>query len=109
MQSLSLSIEMSLNYFDFNSFTGEITFVPITSTSPASQYWGIDQTITYGSSGTALLTSSGIVDTGTTLLLIATDAFNTYQTDTGATLDQFVLNFRRQFLYFNVPLELRVS
>ncbi|KAF8170922.1 aspartic peptidase domain-containing protein [Pholiota molesta] len=80
--------ELTFGSTDSSRFTGEITFVPITSTSPASQYWGIDQTITYGSSGTVLLTSSGIVDTGTTLLLIATDAFNTYQTNTGATLDQ---------------------
>lgn len=69
-------------------FTGAITFTPITKTSPASQYWGIDQTITYGSSGSALLTSSGIVDTGTTLLLIATDAFQAYEKAIGATLDQ---------------------
>lgn len=63
--------------------------------------------LTYGT-GTTLLTSSGIVDTGTTLLLLATgndssvilrglkltllfiDAFQAYQTATGATLDQLV-------------------
>jgi len=70
--------------------TGEVTFTPITHTSPASQYWGIDQTVSYGASGTQLLKSSGIVDTGTTLLLIATDAFQAYQKATGATLDQSV-------------------
>ena len=74
-----------------NRFTGDITFTPITKTSPASQYWGIDQTITYGSSGSALLTSSGIVDTGTTLLLIATDAFKAYEKATGAKMDQLVI------------------
>ena len=38
---------------------------------------------------TSLLSSTaGIVDTGTTLVLIASDAFQTYQTSTGATLDQ---------------------
>jgi hypothetical protein len=70
-------------------FTGEIGYVPITSTAPASRYWGIDQTLTYGggNSGTQLLSSSGIVDTGTTLLLIATDAFQAYQRATGAVLD----------------------
>ncbi|KAF8524829.1 acid protease [Hysterangium stoloniferum] len=71
---------------DSDKFTGEITFVPITSTSPASTFWGIDQSITYG--GTTILSSTaGIVDTGSTLILLATDAFNTYQKQTGGTLD----------------------
>jgi len=34
-----------------------------------------------------LPSTAGIVDTGTTLMLIATDAFNRYKTTTGATLD----------------------
>ncbi|KAI0263905.1 acid protease [Gloeopeniophorella convolvens] len=69
--------------------TGEVNFVPITSTSPASAYWGIDQDVTYGSSGESILSSTaGIVDTGTTLVLIATDAFQAYQKVTGAKLDQ---------------------
>jgi hypothetical protein len=98
---------------DSSKFSGQLSYVPITGTSPASNYWGIDQTLTYGNN-TTLLTSSGIVDTGTTLLLIATgmpnislrdskryilptDAFQAYQKATGATLDQLsntsVLNF----------------
>ena len=68
-------------------------------------FWGIDQTIHYGSE--TLLTSSGIVDTGislfsfvmstlkdwekiqtgATLLLIATDAFNKYRNAVGAVFD----------------------
>ena len=35
-----------------------------------------------------LASTAGIVDTGTTLVLLATDAFNTYMQLTGATLDQ---------------------
>jgi hypothetical protein len=31
---------------DRASFTGEIAYTPITSTSPASRYWGIDQEVT---------------------------------------------------------------
>jgi len=79
--------ELSFGATDSSKFTGDVSYVPITSTSPASNYWGIDQTLSYGDS-TTLLTSSGIVDTGTTLLLIATDAFQSYQKATGATLDQ---------------------
>ncbi|KAL1661371.1 aspartic peptidase domain-containing protein, partial [Schizophyllum commune] len=80
--------EMTFGGTDDERFTGQITYTPITSTSPASNYWGIDQTVTYGEDGTTLMDNlAGIVDTGTTLLLIATDAFQKYQKATGATLD----------------------
>lgn len=62
--------------------------MPITSTSPASAYWGIDQSITYGSNTKILNQNAGIVDTGTTLLLIATDAFKAYEKATGAKMDR---------------------
>ncbi|KAF5380689.1 hypothetical protein D9757_007041 [Collybiopsis confluens] len=81
--------ELTFGGVDESKITGDVTFVPITSTSPASNYWGIDQSVTYGDSGTTILdTTAGIVDTGTTLLLIATDAFQAYQQATGASLDQ---------------------
>lgn len=48
---------------------------PITSTSPAKEYVGIDQSISYGGS-TILATTAGIVDTGTTLTLIASGMYN---------------------------------
>ncbi|KAG2114176.1 aspartic peptidase domain-containing protein [Suillus discolor] len=65
---------------------GPITYTPITTTSPASMYWGIDQSISYGST-TILSSTAGIVDVDTTFILIATDAFNQYQSLTGGTLD----------------------
>ncbi|KAF7980823.1 hypothetical protein HWV62_36446 [Athelia sp. TMB] len=71
---------------DSSQYTGDITYTPITSTSPASQYWGIDQSISYGGS-TILDSTAGIVDTGTTLLLLASDAFSKYEKATGGTLD----------------------
>lgn len=64
-----------------------VSHSPITGTSPASNYVGIDQSITYGQNTQILSTTSGITDTGTTLLLIATDAFNAYKSATGAELD----------------------
>jgi cathepsin E len=68
-------------------FTGTITFTPITKTSPASEFWGISESITYG--GTTVLASTvGIVDTGTTLILIATNAFSEYEKLTGGKLDR---------------------
>ncbi|KAG1794541.1 aspartic peptidase domain-containing protein [Suillus plorans] len=65
---------------------GPITYTPITTTSPASKYWGIDQSISYGST-TILSSTAGIVDVGTTFIHIATDAFDQYQSLTGGTLD----------------------
>ena len=80
--------EMTFGGINNNRTTRDVEFVPITSTSPAGNYWGIDQDITYGTSNTTILSSgSGIVDTGTTLLLLATDAFNNYVSATGATVD----------------------
>ncbi|KAI0253242.1 aspartic protease [Lactifluus subvellereus] len=79
--------ELTFGGTDSAKFTGEITFAPITTTSPSSQFWGIDQSIEYGDSTTILTTTAGIVDTGTTLILIATDAFERYRSATGAVLD----------------------
>ncbi|KAI0672031.1 acid protease [Trametes maxima] len=80
--------ELTFGGVDESKFTGPLTFVPITSTSPSSEFVGIDQTVTYGTAGTPILSSaSGITDTGTTLLLLASDAFATYQTLTGGVPD----------------------
>ncbi|KAI0752478.1 family A1 protease [Daedaleopsis nitida] len=80
--------ELTFGGIDSTKFTGPLNFVPITSTSPANEFVGIDQSITYGEAGTTVLpATSGITDTGTTLLLIASDAFATYQNLTGATAD----------------------
>ena len=79
---------------------------PITGTSPANEYWGINESIKYGST-TILSETAGIVDTGTstaggndkriilidndiigtTLILIYTQAYDSYQSATGAVLD----------------------
>ena len=47
---------------------------PLTRTSPASLFFGIDQSIRYGTSTNILSSTAGIVDTGTTLLLLPTGA-----------------------------------
>ncbi|KAK2464671.1 hypothetical protein APHAL10511_003247, partial [Amanita phalloides] len=59
---------------------------PVTSTYPASAYWGINESITYGSR-TILSSTAGIVDTGTTLILITTNGFNCYKVATGGVAD----------------------
>jgi len=81
--------ELTFGGTDSSKYTGSITYVSITSTSPADEYWGINESITYGSSGTTVLSSSaGIVDTGTTLVLLGTTAYDKYVSLTGATLDE---------------------
>ncbi|EKM61628.1 uncharacterized protein PHACADRAFT_135435 [Phanerochaete carnosa HHB-10118-sp] len=78
--------ELTFGGTDSSKFTGSINYVSLTNTSPASEYWGINESITYGS--TSILSSTaGIVDTGTTLTLIASNALQKYQKATGATLD----------------------
>ncbi|KAG0703773.1 acid protease [Suillus ampliporus] len=79
--------ELTFGGTDSTKYTGSINFVPLTDASPASKYWGINQSVSYGTGNTILNTTAGIVDTGTTLLLLATEAFRTYQRETGAILD----------------------
>ncbi|KAM5531853.1 hypothetical protein V8D89_014483 [Ganoderma adspersum] len=51
--------------------------------SPASNY-SLDMPVTYGSDTSILNSIVGIVGTGTTLVLLATDAFEAYETANGA-------------------------
>ncbi|KAG1783587.1 aspartic peptidase domain-containing protein [Suillus placidus] len=81
--------ELTFGGTDATKYTGSIAYTPITPYGSASGFWGIDESITYGTT-TILSATSGIVDTGTTLILIASDAFSTYQSATGATLDQTI-------------------
>ncbi|KAI0634025.1 acid protease [Trametes polyzona] len=83
----SVNGELTFGGTDSSKFTGAINFAPLTRTSPASEFFGIDQSIRLGST-TILSKTAGIVDTGTTLLLIATDALQRYQRATGAVLDR---------------------
>ncbi|KAN0080277.1 Aspartic peptidase domain containing protein [Tylopilus felleus] len=65
---------------DISLYQGELTYFPLTTTSPASQYWGIDlSSCTYGSN-TIIPTPpiAGIVDTGDPKILIPDDLFRVY-------------------------------
>ncbi|KAH7915073.1 acid protease [Hygrophoropsis aurantiaca] len=79
--------ELTFGGVDTSVTTGDVTYVPLTTTEPASYYWGINESIAYG--GTTILdTTAGIVDTGTTLILIASNAFSQYESLTGGTMDE---------------------
>ncbi|KAG1802548.1 aspartic peptidase domain-containing protein [Suillus subaureus] len=78
--------ELTFGGTDATKYTGAIAYTPLTTTYPASYYWGINESITYGTT-TILAETAGIVDTGTTLILIATNAYSKYQSATGATED----------------------
>ncbi|KAI0785358.1 aspartic peptidase A1 [Irpex lacteus] len=82
--------ELTFGGTDSSKFTGSINFAPLTKTSPSNTFWGIDQQIRYGASTNILSKTAGIVDTGTTLTLIATDALAKYTSITGAVLDEDV-------------------
>ncbi|KIM82570.1 hypothetical protein PILCRDRAFT_820438 [Piloderma croceum F 1598] len=83
--SKASSGELTFGGVDTSKTSGTVEYVPVTKTSPASRYWGIDQSISYGSK--AILTGSGLVDTGTTLVLLSTTSFNVYKSATGGVLD----------------------
>lgn len=89
-----------------SKFVGEITFIPVSKSSAdllfstpslrvsfqpqllqRAHTGGIDESIIYGDT-TILDTTAGIVDTGTTLLLIASDALQKYKSLTGAVEDE---------------------
>ncbi|KAJ7590611.1 acid protease [Mycena floridula] len=78
--------ELNFGGIDTSKIVGEMTYVPITGCSPANKYWGIDQKVTYGDVTLCDMTA-GIVDTGTTLLLLGTKAFQQYQKATGGQMD----------------------
>lgn len=73
---------------DSSRYVGDVNTMTITGTSPASNYVGIEQAIRYADNTTILSHTAGIVDTGTTLILLATDAFDAYKNATGAVTDE---------------------
>ncbi|KAN0079881.1 Aspartic peptidase domain containing protein [Tylopilus felleus] len=65
---------------DKNLYDGELTYVPLTKISPASQYWGIDlSSCTYGSHTIIETLIAGIVDTGSPVIRIPNDVFDVYR------------------------------
>jgi len=66
---------------------GGVTYLPVTLTAPARTFWGVDLSIGFSVLDTILPITAGVVDTGSTLVLLASDAFQKYQQKTGAVMD----------------------
>ncbi|KAI0634527.1 aspartic peptidase A1 [Trametes polyzona] len=79
--------ELTFGGVDRSKFDEPLAYVPLTTTSPASQFVGYDQSIRYGDKDVVLEKTAGILDTGTTLILLATDAFKRYQKLVGGEPD----------------------
>ncbi|KAG2362658.1 aspartic peptidase domain-containing protein [Suillus spraguei] len=67
-------------------YTGSIGYTDITTTFPSSNYWGINQIITYGPTE-ILRYTAGIVDSATTFLYIASDGYRNYRAATGGVVN----------------------
>lgn len=80
--------ELTLGGTDSSKFTGSITYFPTLTSGNAARYWGISiASVTYGST-TLSSSTTAIVDTGTTLIYIATPAYNKFLSATGGSLDR---------------------
>jgi hypothetical protein len=66
--------ELTFGGVDASKITGDVNYVPITTTSPSSEFWGVDLSISYGNT-VILAETAGIVDTGTPTIPIATGRY----------------------------------
>ncbi|KAF4341615.1 aspartic ase precursor [Fusarium beomiforme] len=79
--------ELTLGGTDSSKYTGSIKYFPTLQTGQAAAYWGISvSAFTYGSK-TLGSSNNAIVDTGTTLIYIATSAFNAFLSASGGKVD----------------------
>ncbi|KAJ7445280.1 family A1 protease [Mycena latifolia] len=85
--AMSLNGEISWGGVDSTKFTGPITWSSITIQAPSADFWGVEIAFTYGTTPLLPPTAAGIIDTGSTLLFLASDAYSRYTALTGATLD----------------------
>ncbi|OSX61338.1 hypothetical protein POSPLADRAFT_1171012 [Postia placenta MAD-698-R-SB12] len=74
----SINGKLTFGGADDELYFGDIAYTPITSTFPASLYWGVNVSATYGLQTIIPDSYAGIVDTGTTLIYIADDWYQSY-------------------------------
>lgn len=71
---------------DTTRYTGSLTYSGLTTKYPANAYWGVDAAVTYGSN-VLLYGHPTIIESGLTLVYLASDAFRRYQSMTGGVYD----------------------
>ncbi|GJJ77363.1 nickel/cobalt transporter (NiCoT) family protein [Entomortierella parvispora] len=81
-----VSGDITFGEVDPTKFTGDIYCIPVTDTSPASDYWGINAAFSYGDT-VLLAQTAGIIDYATTALTLATNGFTAFKQQTGAAED----------------------
>ncbi|KAG2364623.1 aspartic peptidase domain-containing protein [Suillus spraguei] len=79
--------ELSFGDIDYTKITSNIVYIPITEITPSANFWGIDQSITYGDTD-ILDEVAGIIDSGSSFIKIAPYAYRRYRIATGATFDE---------------------
>ena len=79
--------ELTLGGVDPTKFIEPLLYFPRTTVSPYSTFWGIDVASIKYDETMLLGPANAIVDTGTTLILIPTSAYNTFLDATGGTTD----------------------
>ncbi|KAG2067500.1 acid protease [Suillus decipiens] len=72
---------------DPTKYNGNIGYTPVVNIGGSREFWGINSRIIYGNT-LILGSTAGMVDCGTTLILLATDAYQRYQLATGAVHDR---------------------
>ncbi|GAA93793.1 uncharacterized protein L969DRAFT_43874 [Mixia osmundae IAM 14324] len=80
--------EATFGGVDTSKTTTAIRYTPVTSVTPAAYYWGVTTTIATTKGVTIEGTTSGIVDSGTTLVYLSSTGFSNYQAQIpGAAID----------------------
>ncbi|KAG2352394.1 aspartic proteinase [Suillus spraguei] len=79
--------ELSFGKPDYTRCTTNIEYTHVTNTPLSTDYWGIEQRITYRNTD-ILFATAGIIDTGCNFIYIASDAYERYKAVTGAAFDE---------------------
>ncbi|KAG2070282.1 acid protease [Suillus decipiens] len=83
---LEITGQITFGGTDPTMYNGNIEYAPTVNTGRSQNYWGVNSRITYGNRE-ILRSTGGIVDFGTTLITLATDAYQKYQLATGTVYD----------------------
>ncbi|KAG6329734.1 hypothetical protein ID866_9356, partial [Astraeus odoratus] len=82
-ENVATSGLLSFGHIRESVLTSDVKYVPVTRTYPASYKWGVDASMMYGDNTPILAFGSGLLDTGSPKITIASAAFSTYKSVTG--------------------------